>query len=206
MHKKIDIFNIKYITGEDSEITLTKNEIKDIMKVIKSLENKGILLKGTTKNVVNQKGGLLGILIRGGLPLMKNVLTPPAKSVLLPLEVTVAASALDAAIQKEICGLRTTAPIISNEEMDEILKIIKSHKELGLLMKGICETIENEAEEQKGRFLGMLLGTSDDSLLGNILSDKGIIRAGEGAQQRVGDEIHLELVRIFNVASSFDKF
>ena len=109
-------------------------------------------------------------------------------------------------IEKDICGSRTTAPVISNEEMDEILKIIKSHKELGLLMKGICETIENEAEEQKGGFLGMLLGTSDDSLLGNILSGKGIIRAGEGAQQRVGDEIQLELVRIFNAASSFDKF
>ena len=52
MHKKIDMFNVKYITGEGSEITLTNNEIKDIMKVIKSLENKGILLKGLKKKTL----------------------------------------------------------------------------------------------------------------------------------------------------------
>ena len=109
---------------------------------------------------------MLGILIRGGLPLMKNVFTTLAKNVLLPLGVTAAASAIDAAIQKEICGSKTTALIISNEEIDGILKITKSLKESCLLMKGIGKTIENEAEEQKGGFLGMLLGTLDASVLG----------------------------------------
>ena len=68
-------------------ITLTNNEIKDIMKVITSLENRGILLKGTTRKITSQEGGFLNFLrplMTAGLPLMKSVLTPLAKSVLLP--------------------------------------------------------------------------------------------------------------------------
>ena len=74
---------ISLITG--SEITLTKNEIKDIIKVIKSLENRGVLLKGTTRKISSQEGGFLNFLkplVTACLPLMKSVLTPLAKSVL----------------------------------------------------------------------------------------------------------------------------
>ena len=53
-------------------------------------------------------------------------------------------------------------------------------KESGLLIKGVSQTIKNEAKEQKEGFLGMLLGTLDASLLGNLLTDKGAIRTGEG--------------------------
>ena len=72
-------------------ITLTNNEIKDITKVIKSLENRGTLLKGTTRKITSQEGGFLsflGPLMTAGLPLMKSVLTHLAKSVLLPLELS----------------------------------------------------------------------------------------------------------------------
>ena len=72
------------------------------------------------------------------------------------------------------------ALIISNEEMNDIMKIVKSLEESGLLIKGVSQTIKNEAKEQKGGFLGMLLGTLDASLLGNLLTGKGKIRAGEG--------------------------
>ena len=65
--------------------------------------------------------------------------------------------------------------------MNDIMKIIKSLEEYGLLIKGVSETIKNEAKEQKGGFLGMLLGTLGASLLGNLLTGKGIFRAGEGA-------------------------
>ena len=80
---------------------------------------------------------------------------------------------------KKIHGSGTTALIISNEEMEDIMKIVKSLEELGLLIKGISETIKNEAKEQKGRFLSMLLGTLVASVLGNALAGKGLIRAGE---------------------------
>ena len=70
--------------------------------------------------------------------------------------------------------------IISNEEMNNIMKIVKSHEESGLLIKGFTKTIKNETKEQKGRFLSMLLGTLGATLLENLLTGKGTIRAGEG--------------------------
>ena len=76
-----------------------------------------------------------------------------------------------------------TTSIISNEEMNDIMKIIKSLEQTGLLTKGISKIIKNEAKEQKGGFLGMLLGTLGASLLGNLLTGKGTIRASEGAIQ-----------------------
>ena len=136
-----------------SRITLTNNVIKDIIKVIRSLENQGISLKGTTKKVTSQEGGFLSFLkplMSAGLPLMKNVLTPFAKSFLIPLGLKAAASVTDAAIQKKISGLGTLALIVSIEEMEDNMKIIKSFEEPALLIKGINVTIKNEAKVQKG--------------------------------------------------------
>ena len=64
------------------------------------------------------------------------------------------------------------------EERNHIVKIVKSFKESGLLIKGISETIKNEAKEQKGGFLWILLGTLDASLLENMSAGKGVMRAG----------------------------
>ena len=69
--------------------------------------------------------------------------------------------------------------------MKDILKIVKSLEDSGLLLKGVSETIKNEAKEQKGGLLSMLLGTLGASLLGNMLAGKRVIRAGEGTA-RVG--------------------
>ena len=81
-------------------------------------------------------------------------------------------------------GHNNTTLIISNDEMDDILKIVKSLENSGLLLKGVSETIQHEAKEQREGFLSMLLGTLGASLLGDIfskgLSGKGVIRAGEG--------------------------
>ena len=132
-------------------------------------------------------GRLLGPLLKTGLPLMKSVIKPLAKSVLIPLGLTAAASAADAGIHKKILGSshNNTALIISNDEMDDIFKIVKSLENSGVLLKGVSETIQHEAKEQRGGFLSMLLGTLGASLLGDVLSkglsDRGVIRAGEGA-------------------------
>ena len=67
-----------------------------------------------------------------------------------------------------------TSLIISNEDMNDIIKIVKSHEESGLLMKVVNETVKKEAEEQKGGFLGMLLGTYGARFLGNLLISKGV--------------------------------
>ena len=74
----------------------------------------------------------------------------------------------------------TITLIISNDEMKDIIKIDKSLKDSGLLLERVSETIQNEAGEQKGGFLSMLLGTLGASLLGNILAGKWMNRAGEG--------------------------
>ena len=112
---------------------------------------------------------------------MKNVLKLLAKCVLIPLGLTAGASATDAAIQQKIFGSDAATLIISDEEMNDIMKTVKSLEEFGLLTKGISETIKNEAKKQKCTFLSTLLGTLDASLLGNLLTDKGAITAGEGA-------------------------
>ena len=64
--------------------------------------------------------------------------------------------------------------------MEDIMKVVKSLEESGLLVKAISETIKNETKEQKGGFLPMLLGTLAASVLGSVLTRRGVIRAGEG--------------------------
>ena len=136
-----------------------------------------------------QSGGFLGRLLspllKTGLPLIKNVIKPLPKSV--PLGLTAAASAADAGIHNKILGSENsssfrnnTVLIISNGEMGDIIKIVKSLEDSGLLVEGVTETVQNEVKEQKGRFLSMLLGTLGASLLGNLLTGKRIYKAGKG--------------------------
>ena len=112
------------------------------------------------------------------------VAKPLAKNVLAPLGISAAMSAIDGSIKKNMLGSGKTTLIISNDERNGILKIIKSLENSGLLLKGVSETIQHEAKEQRGGFLSMLLGTLGASLLADILSKglsgKGVIRAGEG--------------------------
>ena len=109
---------------------VNKNEIKNIIKVIKFLENRGFFLKGTTKKVTSQKGGFLNFLkplTSDALLLMKNEFTPLTKSILVPLGLTAAASATDAAIQIKIyesgrpsfLASRTVTLVFSNEDLHE---------------------------------------------------------------------------------------
>ena len=133
---------------------------------------------------IGQSGGflgrLLGPLLKTELALMKNVLKPLAKIVLILLALTAAAAATDAAIHKKMFGSGTTTLINSNEEMTDIMKIVKPLEESSLLRNDVSKTIKNEAKEQKGGFLGMLLDTLRVSLLRNLLTVKSTIIAGEG--------------------------
>ena len=115
---------------------------------------------------------------------MKNVHTPSAKSVLVPLGLKAVPSAVDAAIQKKIYGLGKTTLKIST-------KIVKSLKASGFFIKDISQTIKNEAKTQKGELPGMLLGTLVANVLGNMLASKPkttgrwLIWAGEGTIRTV---------------------
>ena len=105
---------------------------------------------------------------------------PLAKSVLPPLGLTAAMSAIDGSIQKKIHGSGVKL-IIEQEDMNDIMKIIEALENSGILLKGVSKTIENETKEQRGAFLNMLLGTLGASLLGHLLAGgKAIMRAGEG--------------------------
>ena len=95
----------------------------------------------------------MGPLLENGLLLMKNVLKTLTKNVLISLGVTVAASGTDAAVLKKMFGSGITTKTISNEEMEDIMRIVRSLEESGSLIKGVSEAIKNEAKEQKGGFL-----------------------------------------------------
>ena len=127
-----------------------------------------------------QSGGFLGKLFsKLAGPLMK-VTMPLVKSVLAPLGLTAAMSAIDGSIQNKIHGSGVKL-IIEQEDMNDIMKIIETLENSGILLKGISKTIENETKEQRGGFLSMLLGTLGASLLGNLITGgKGMMRAGEG--------------------------
>ena len=114
--------------------------------------------------------------------------TPLGKSVLNPSGWTAAASAADAGILNKILGSshnNTTTLIISNDEMEDIIKIVKSLEDSGLSLKGVSETIQNEAKEQKGDFLSMLFGTLDAKLLGNLLAGETFMRARYGPKKEM---------------------
>ena len=93
------------------------------------------------------------------------VAIPLSKNVLAPLGITAAALTIDAGIQKKIHGSGNTTLIISNEEMNDIIKIIEALENSNILLKGVTKTIKNETREQKGGFLSMLIGTLGASLL-----------------------------------------
>ena len=111
-----------------------------------------------------------------------------AKNILAPLRNTAAASVIDAGIQKKIHGSghpssftpQTTTLIISNKELNDLMKILQALEYSNILLKGVTKTIKNESKERKGGFLSVLLGTLGASLLGNLLAGKGIVRAGSG--------------------------
>ena len=86
-------------------------------------------------------------------------------------------------VLKKMLGSGTTTLIISSDEINDILKIVKSLEHSALLLKGVSEIIQHEAKEQRGGFLSMLLGTLGASLLGDILSGTGVIRACYGSKK-----------------------
>ena len=171
-------------TNFPHKLLLTNRQVANLHKAFANNSSANIRLSKTQLSKIVLSGGflgrLLGPLLKTGLPLIKNVIKPLAKSVLIPLGLTAAASAADAGIHKKILGSGTTTLIISNDEMKDITKIVKCLKDSGLLLEGVSETIQSETKEQKGGFLSMWLGTLGASLLGNILAGKVINRTGEG--------------------------
>ena len=181
-------------TNFPHKLLLTNRQVSNLRQAFSNHLSTDIKLSKTKLSKIIQSGGFLGRLIgpllKTGLPLIKNVIKPLATSVLIPLRLTAAASAADAGIHKKILGSgNMTTLIISNDEIHDLIKIVKSLQESGLLKKGVTETVQNEVKEQEGGFLSMLLGTLGAILIGNLLTGKraistsqgrGIYRAGKG--------------------------
>ena len=101
------------------------------------------------------------MLLKTELSLTKNVIKLLAKSVLIPLRLTAAASAADAGIDRKILGSGQNRPlsttlIISNNEIEDIIKIVKSLEDSSLFLKGVTKTVQNEVKKEKAGFLSML--------------------------------------------------
>ena len=151
------------------KLLLTETEVSRLRKAFANGSSSNIKLSKTQLHKIGQSGWflgrLLGPLTKTGLLLIGNIIKLLAKSVLVPLGLTAAASATDAAIHKKMFGFNNTTLIISNEKMNGIMKIVNSFEKSGLLIKGVSETIKIEAKEQKRGSLGMLLGTLGAILL-----------------------------------------
>ena len=125
------------------------------------------------------------------------VALPLVKNVLAALGLTAAMSAIDGSIQKKIHGSGVKL-IIEREDMNNIMRLIEALENSGILLKGVTKAIQNETKEQRGGFLGMLLGTLRASLLGNLLTGgkgivcagDGIVRAGEGSKKDLNLLLH----------------
>ena len=156
-------YNNLNVKLSNSQLNKLKSAIKNETEVVFSTN---IKLSKTQLSKMIQWGGflgrLLGPLLKTGSPLIKNAIKPLAKNVLIPLGLTAAASAADVGINQKILGsghnyLSSTTLIILNNEMEDIIKIVKSIEDSGLLLKGLTETVQNEVKEQKGGSLSMLL-------------------------------------------------
>ena len=144
-------------TNFPRELLLTNSQVANLCKSFFNYSSVNIKLSKTQLSKMIQFGGflvrLISPLLKTGLPLMKNVVKPLGKSTLIPLGLTAAASAADAGMYKKFLGSGTTTLIISNDEMESIMKIAKYLEDSGLLLKGVIETSQNEGKEQKGEFL-----------------------------------------------------
>ena len=135
------------------KLLLTNTQVSKVLKAFENGSTANIKLSKTPCKKLEQLEGFLGRLlepfVKPVLPLIGNVLKSLAKSVLTLLELT--AGATGVAIHNKIFGSGMTVLIISNEEMNHIMKIVKSLEETGLLKKGVSETIKNEAKEKQRR-------------------------------------------------------
>ena len=134
-------------TNFSHKLLLTNTQVSSLRKDFANNSSANTKSSKTQLNKIRQSGGFsvrdLGPLLKSGLPLMKNVLKTLAKSVLTSISLTSAALVKEAAINKKMFGSGTTTLIISNEEINDVMKIVKSFEESGLLLKFVFERIKN---------------------------------------------------------------
>ena len=173
--------SLKMFNGNDlpHELLLTTRQKTKLRNAFNNNMSTDLKLSRAQISKIIQSGRSLGLLLSKLTgPLMK-VAIRLAKNVLAPLGIAAAASAIDAGIQKKIHGSEATILIISNEEMNGIMKIFQALEDSNILLNGVTKTIKNETKKTKGGFL--IIGAS---LLGNLLAGKEIVRDGSSNKRR----------------------
>ena len=168
----------KKINKEDlpHELFLTQQQTTKLRNKIENNMSADIKLSRTQIRKMDQFGGFLGrllgrFLIKPATKILPKLIKPAisvGKNISAPLGLSAAVSATDAAIQKKIYGSGITTLVISNEELNDIMKIIQALEDQNILLKGVGKKIKNDINIQKGGALGMLLGTLGASLLGKV--------------------------------------
>ena len=178
--------SLKMFNGNDlpHELLLTTRQKTKLRNAFNNNMSTDLTLSKAQISKIIQSGGFLGLFLSKLADPLMRVAIPIVKNVLAPLGITAAVSVIGAGIQKKIHGSGETTLIISNREMIDIMKIVQDLEDSNFLSKGVTKTIKNEAKEQKGGFLSMLLRTLGASLLGNILAGKEILRAGSGNKKK----------------------
>ena len=144
--------SLKMFNGNNlpHELLLTTRQKAKIRNDFNNNASTNIKFSKAQINKIIQSGGslskLLGPLLKTGLPLIKNIIKPLAKSVLIPLGLTAAVSAADAGIHKKILGSGNTTLIILSEEINDIIKIVQALEDSNILLKGVTKIIENETK------------------------------------------------------------
>ena len=180
--------SLKMFNGNDlpHELLLTTRQKTKLRNAFNNNMSTDLTLSKAQISKTIQSGGFLGSLLSKLTGPLTKVAITLAKHGLAPLGITAPASTIDAGIQKKLHGSGTTTFIISNKEMNDIMRIVQFFQDSNILLKGVTKTIKSKIKEQKGGFLSTLLGILGTSLLGNILAGKGIARAGSGNKKRKG--------------------
>ena len=150
--------SLKTFNGDNlpHELLLTTRQKTKIINAFNNNRSGSIKLSKAKINKIIKSGGFLGRLpgplLKTGLPLIKNVIKPFAKSVLIPLGLTAAASAADAGMHKKILGSGNTTLIISNEEMNDVIKIVQALEDSNILLKGVTQTVKMKQKNKKVGF------------------------------------------------------
>ena len=180
--------SLKMFDGNNlsQELLLTTRQKTKLRNAFNNNMSTDIKLSKAQISKIIQSGGFSGSLLSKLAGPSMQVVVPLAKNILAPLAIIAGASAIDAEIKKKIHGSGTTSLIISNKEINDIMKIVQAPEDSNILLKGVTKTINSETKGQKEGFLSMLLGTLGVILLGNFSSGKGIVRADSGNKKGKG--------------------
>ena len=150
-------------TNFPHKLLLTNRQVANLRKAFANYSSNDVKLSKTQLSKMMQSGGFLNFLrplTKIAIPFSKNLAKPLIKNILFPLGLTASTSAADAEIHKKILESgHNISLIISNDETDDILKIVRSLEDSRLLLEGVSKTIKNEAKEEKRGFLSTLIGT-----------------------------------------------